>query len=159
MLDDLEKQLTELDELVTNEALDNEDLGRLAKELVQARELVRVVRDIAGRIEQGVARAMANEKKIVVEGVGTLERNIDISRKEWDHKLLASKLVANALVKYAKENGGEMLDESTAQVVLEAIEKSCRTEWRVTGLAEYDINADDFCTKEYGQPRIRIYAP
>jgi hypothetical protein len=158
MLDDLQKRLFELDELVTDEVLDSEDIARLAKEVLQARELVRVVRDISNRIEQGLARAMT-EKKMVVEGVGVLERNVDVSRKNWDHKALASKLAAEAVLKHAQENGGELIDKSTAETFVKAFETACRMEWRVTGLGEYGIDADKYCDKEFGQPRVRITTP
>lgn len=154
MLDDLQKQLFELDELVTDAVLDDEDLADLAREVLKARELVRVVRDISNRIEQGLARAMT-DKKMVVEGVGVLERNVDVARKNWDHKALASRLVAAALEKW-KEETGEILDDDTAKVVLDAFEKACRTEWRITGLGEYGIDGDKYCDKEFGQPRVRI---
>lgn len=158
MLDDLEKLLFQKWDEVTDELLDKEEISDLAREVLQARELVRVARDITNRIEQALARAMT-EKKMVVEGLGVLERQVDVSRKNWDHKRLASKLVAAAIEKYAMENEGELLDRRTGQVVLDAIEKSCRTEWRVTGLGEYGIDADDFCDKEFGQPRVRITTP
>lgn len=150
-------QMSEMDEKVTPEWLDSFEFEELAAELIRVREFVRIMRDVAGRVEQAVANAMAH-KKVTVPGIGVLEKNVDVTRKEWDHKALASKLVANALEKWKVETG-EVLDQETANVVLEAIEKACRTEWRMGGLREYSINADDYCTTEYGSPKVRIYAP
>lgn len=147
-----------LDEKVTAEWLKEYEFEELVAGMMAAREMVRVLRDVANRIEQAVAAEMT-DKKVTVSGFGVLERNVDVTRKGWDHKALASKLVAQALLKHAMDHGGEMLDKQTAAVVLQAIEKSCRTEWRITGLGEYGIDADKYCTKEFGQPKVRVYTP
>jgi hypothetical protein len=157
MIEDIQKLVYELDEQVTNEALDDMELTDLARQMLQFRDLVRVVRDLAGRLEQGVARAMP-DKKVTIDGLGTLERNVDVSRKNWDHDMVASKLVTQALERWMQETG-EVINVEQAQAVLVAIMTACRPEWRMGGLKDYGIDPDDYCEKTYGQPRIRVYAP
>jgi hypothetical protein len=154
MLDDAEKVLFQLDDVVTPEVLGAYSVEELARMVLQGRELVRVLRDITGRCEQALVATMP-QKKMTVEGIGVLEKTTETSRKEWDHPLLFGRVAkVSEQLRVDPESGEIKLSE--AEALLKAITMACRPEWRVTALKELGIDANDFCEVTYGAQKVRI---
>jgi hypothetical protein len=154
VLDESEKILAELDEEATPDNLDGYNLETLAKLLLQGREMVRVMRDITGRIEQATVRAMPH-RKAVIEGVGHLEKSAETTRRAWDSPLLAGAVLQSAVNTW-KEETGEVVSSDVANMVLDAFMKAARPEWRVTALRDMGINADNYCEVSYGEQKVRV---
>jgi hypothetical protein len=154
MLDDAEKILTQLDEVAGVEELDSYTVEELTKLLIQGREMVRVMRDISGRIEGALVRAMPH-RKMTIEGIGVLEKTTETTRKEWDHPLVASR-VANTVTDTWKHSTGEVLDGDLVAMFLKAFSDAARMEWRVTALRDMGIDPDKYCQTTYGSQKVRI---
>lgn len=154
MLNEAEKILTQLDEVAEPNELDEYSLETLVKLLIQGREMVRIMRDIAGRIEQATVRAMPH-RKMVIDGIGTVEKTTETARKEWDHPLVAGQVLRSATDSWAKETG-EIVDQELAGKVLDAFMAAARMEWRVTALKDLGINPDNYCETTYGSQKIRV---
>jgi hypothetical protein len=145
-----------LDDTLAPEPLAKLPLEELVQGLLTAREMASYCRGIAGQVERAVAAAMP-DKKMVVPGVGVLERRVEISRKEFDVPRIAGRVVRAALDRRLDPETGELrCDEATA--VLEAFMLACRPEWRVGGLKDLGIDIDQYCTKEFGLPRVQVTA-
>lgn len=154
MLDESEKILAVLDEEATPDNLDSYDIETLARLLLQSREMVRVMRDITGRIEQATVRAMPH-RKMVIEGVGHLEKAAETTRRAWDSPLLAGAVLKAAVTQWVQETG-EVVGDDVANMVLEAFMKAARPEWRVTALRDMGIDADNYCEVSYGEQKVRV---
>jgi hypothetical protein len=88
------------------------------------------------------------ERKVVVSGVGIVERKAKITRRNWDSEELLRKIVVNALV---DQETGEIPSspvEAVHQVVAEI--RACvpftgSTAWRVGALKERGYDPDEWC--------------
>ena len=105
-------------------------------------------------LESDVKRYIADtmpDRKVTVEGVGTVERKAKVTRKGWDSVELLRRLVGSALV---DPDTGEIPDspmEAADRILREVtacLPITGSTGWRVTALRDRGIDPDEWCTEE-----------
>lgn len=109
---------------------------------------------VCKQLESRLAAAMKN-KVMSLDGIGTFEKAPAVSRKSWDHPLLAQKIVAKALdSRQIDSETGEV--EDRAEVATKALLSTAGISyWRVGEVKKLGIDPDQYCDKEYGAPRVK----
>lgn len=128
-----------------------EELARAYVDLKQVADAVAIV---CREVETRLVNAMQT-RHLTIENLGTFEKLPATSRKAWDHPLLAEKIVQKALDKrLVDRDTGEV--EDPVQVATKALLSTAGISyWRVGEVKKLGINADEYCEKEYGNPRVK----
>lgn len=82
--------------------------------------------------------------------LGSVEVRRSTTRRAWDHQGLRRDFL-NA---YLDRNGGEAPDPFT--VVEDFLKVASINGWKVTGLREYGLEANDYCDHEPGTPKVVV---
>jgi len=126
---------------------ESEDWESLIRGLEPLQQILSDLRILENDVKNYIAETMP-ERRVSVEGVGTVERKAKITRRNWDSDELLRKIVMGAL-----------LDPDTGEIPsspLEAVDrvmgevKACvpftgSTGWRVGALKDRGIDPDEWC--------------
>jgi hypothetical protein len=123
------------------------DYEALIRGLEPLQQILGDLRILEHAVKNYIADTMP-ERKVVVSGVGIVERKAKITRRNWDSEELLRKIVVNALV---DQETGEIPSspvEAVHQVVAEI--RACvpftgSTAWRVGALKERGYDPDEWC--------------
>lgn len=124
------------------------DLSRdgIARLLCDLRDLSAELRGFSQDVTKDLL-AHADEKRFVVDGLGTVEIKRSIRYSEWDNDGLTRKLVALALdERKVDEETGEY--EPAWEAVARVLSEASRPSWRVTPLRDRGIQIDEYCHVE-----------
>jgi hypothetical protein len=122
-----------------------------ARALRGLRRNLGIIRQVEAGLERWIAECFAHEKwrdPHELPGVGMVEVKRSKDRKAWDHEALKSRWL-NA---YTASTGGEVTDPAEVRDALLNVVSIAG--WKVTGLRELDIDADDYCSSLPGTPRV-----
>jgi hypothetical protein len=126
-----------------------------ADSLGQLSDAIMSLRQLQALLERWVAECFraegwkANEPR-EIPGVGVVEVRRSRNRRAWQHEQLRSAW----LNEYLSRNGGEAPDPFT--VVADFLKVASINGWKVTGLREYGLEADDWCDSEPGTPTVQV---
>ena len=123
------------------------DWETLIRGLEPLQQVLGDLRIVEQQVKRGIADTMP-ERRVTVEGVGTVERKAKVSRKNWDSDELLRKLIARAIL---DSETGEL--PSSPIVAADLILQELRAVmpitgslgWRVTALRERGIDPDEWC--------------
>lgn len=121
--------------------------------LARMREVIAQLRRCEAGFERWIAEVFADQgwrDPHEFPGVGAVEVRRSKTRRAWDHEALQRKW----LDAHMAETGGEVLEP--AEVVTAYRKVAQVSGYKVTGLKELGIYADDFCDSEPGTPRVVI---
>lgn len=112
---------------------------------LRLRELAKQFCILRDQLNRELAQAMPT-KKVEVPGLGLLERMAGCDRRNWDHQLVASAVLAaveeQPELRCDPETGELMpIGEALVRWLLEA----CLPGWRVTGLRQIGLDPDRYC--------------
>lgn len=135
--------------------VDSMTVDEAAEHLSQLKETVKSLRQIEAAFERWIAECFkaegwkANDPR-EFPGLGTVEVRRSKNRRAWEHDLLRR----DWLNTYMEGRGGETPDPF--DVVADFLKVASVGSWKVTGLREYGIDADDYCDSEPGTPTVNI---
>ena len=123
------------------------DYEALVRGLEPLQQVIGDLRIIENEAKRAIADTMP-DRKVTVEGVGTVERRLKVTRKNWDSDELLRKIVAAAVV-----------DPTTGEIPSSPIEAADRIlqeiraclpitgslGWRLTALRERGYDPDEWC--------------
>ncbi len=128
----------------------------------EAAPILKAVRDMKwtlGVLEKSIESKLVEampKKKVSIEGLGTLERMTGNTRKNWDHRLLASMIAGRAVV---DEATGEILapKEAAERAKDLLLEAAAISYWRAGVLREkFGLDPDRYCDSEKSKPTVII---
>lgn len=115
--------------------------------LVPVQQVLGDLRELEKLVKQLIAKTIP-EKRVTVEGVGTVERRKAATRKQWDSEELLRKIMVRALV---DEQTGEVPSspmvavDIVMQEVLACVPITGSLGWRVTALKDRGFDPDEWC--------------
>lgn len=126
------------------------DWESLVRGLEPLQQVLGDLRMLEHQVKRGIADTMP-ERRVSVEGVGTVERKAKVTRRNWDSDELLRKIIAGAIL---DETTGEL--PSSPVVAADLILRELRAVmpitgslgWRVTALRERGIDPDDWCDED-----------
>ena len=123
------------------------DYEALIRGLEPLQQILTDLRLLEFDVKKHIAATMP-ERIVSVPGVGTVERKMKITRRNWDSDELLRKIVVNALVD--KETGEIPSSPIEAVEAVVAEIKACvpftgSTSWRVGALKERGFDPDEWC--------------
>lgn len=137
------------------------DVDALAVGLAGLRTLQRDLRALADAVEADVA-ALMDGPRLVVDGLGVLERHRRAERVRWDGEAILQRLVRLAL----DPDGTGELPASPIEAVTAVIGALAEcstitlpsTSWRTTALRArgIDVDGEELRSKEPGRPTVQI---
>jgi len=152
---DIVAHLRRFFDLLDAEAHSHEgDPVALSQALARLEALAADIRFVKDTVRRLTAEALAAERvrRLTVSGVATVEATTEVSRSEWRHRDLLSKMLdVSALVVIDGDTGVRFDCDEAADLILAWF----RPEWRMTPLREAGVDPDDFCavaTDEAGRP-------
>lgn len=102
---------------------------------------LRAVRDSVKRLA-AVALADQRIRRLMVEGVASVESTSEIKRSGWQHARLLGDMLERHEISLLDRKTGERLDSiDAAMIVLEWM----RPEWKMTPVRDSGLNPDDYC--------------
>ena len=104
--------------------------------------------------ENDVARLMP-DKKVVVDGIGQIERRTQITRK-WESSELLKDLCRLALMNRETGEVDQQLLARVHAILAAAMPITASTGWRVTALKDLGLNEDEYCDKTFGRQTINF---
>ena len=135
------------------------DWEALVRGVVPLAAIMKQLRELEAFAKQRTAETMP-EKRLTVEGVGTVERRAATQRRKWDSEELLRKILVQALV---DTETGEIKADTPMEAadvvmheVLECLPVTPSVGWRVTALKARGFDADEWCETTYGAPTIQI---
>lgn len=135
------------------------DWEALVRGLVPLQAMMRELRDLEAAVKQAAAECLP-EKRVTVEGVGTVERRAAAQRKRWDSGELLRRLVFRSLVDEATGEmlAGDALDaaERVHAVVTDVLPITPSLGWRVGALRARGVDPDEWCEVTYGRPTVQV---
>lgn len=136
------------------------DWEALAWALSAVRALSRDLRTLERATVEDVA-GLLPEKRVTIDGLGTVERRKASTRRAWQSEDLFRRLLAQALV---DPETGEILAGSTLEVaetigseVLACMPVTASMGWRVTALRARGLDPEDWCETTEGPASITIH--
>lgn len=126
------------------------DWEALIRGLEPLQQVLGDLRLIEQQAKRGIADTMP-ERKVTVEGVGTVERKAKITRKGWDSDELLRKIIAGAIL---DEETGELPESPmvAADLILQELRAvlpiTGSLGWRVGALRDRGIDPDEWCTED-----------
>lgn len=123
------------------------DWEALIRGLEPLQQVLGDLRLIEQQVKRGIADTMP-ERRVTVEGVGTVERKAKVTRKNWDSDELLRKIIAVAIL---DRETGEL--PSSPMIAADLILQELRAVmpitgslgWRVTALRERGFDPDEWC--------------
>lgn len=132
------------------------DRDELAHTLSRLRSARRMLSDAERDIEQHLATAMGDDKVVVVEGLGTVERKHSPVKPTWDHERLLPRIAAMSRdERLINERTGEIESDSDAAARV-LFECAAISYWRVGKLQERGIDAKEYRSEDSWRASIRI---
>jgi len=135
----LQDVVADLDELVSGFTIDD------LKDALTARSILSVVNmglaQIRETLDDKIGEAMG-EYRVVIDGIGQVERHKKKARSKWDREALLSAVRDTRLI---DEDTGEVLDPTPLDKVLHVWNLGAP---RLTALKERGLDADEFCELE-----------
>lgn len=136
------------------------DWEALAWALSAVRALARDLRTLERATVEDVATTLP-EKRVTIDGLGTVERRKASVRRAWQSEDLFRSVLARALV---DEDTGEILAGSTLEVaetigseVLACMPVTPSMGWRLTALRARGMDPEDWCETTPGPASITIH--
>lgn len=126
------------------------DWEALIRGLEPLQQVLGDLRLLEQQVKRGIADTMP-ERRVSVEGVGTVERKAKVTRKGWDSDELLRKIIAGAIL---DEETGELPESPVvaADLILQELRAvlpiTGSLGWRVTALRERGIDPDEWCTED-----------
>lgn len=123
------------------------DWESLIRGLEPLQQILGDLRILETDVKKYIAETMP-ERRVHVEGVGSVERKAKITRRNWDSEELLRKIVVGALVDPATGEIPSSPSEAVEKVMLEV--KACvpftgSTGWRVAALKDRGFDPDEWC--------------
>jgi len=126
------------------------DWEALVRGLEPLQQVLGDLRMLEQQVKRGIADTMP-ERRVTVEGVGTVERKAKTTRRNWDSDELLRKIISGAIL---DEQTGEL--PSSPMVAADLILQELRAVmpitgslgWRVTALRERGIDPDEWCEQD-----------
>lgn len=126
------------------------DWEALVRGLEPLQQVLGDLRLVEQQAKRGIAATMP-DRRVTVDGVGTVERKARITRKNWDSDELLRKIIAGAIL---DEATGEV--PSSPVVAADLILQELRAVmpitgslgWRVTALRERGYDPDEWCEED-----------
>lgn len=126
----------------------------LARALGNARSLLQAVKSHEAEVEAALAACLGKDL-FVVEGVGAFQRKGSVTRKAWDSQSLFGTVASRAV--NMREPDADGCITAPEAVVLDSLQKCVGVSyWRVGALRDLGIDPDEYCSVEYGPPRVTI---
>lgn len=144
--------------MVTDEMRAELALQGDTEQLLQGLEYLKTIkRDLDTLIratEDDIVRLM-DDKKVVFDGIGVVEKKTAVTRK-WDSEGLLKHLVRTSL---DPEGTGEITLDSVFGLIENlkmVLPLTSSLGWRVTELTKLGINTDEFAEKTYGRTGLTV---
>jgi hypothetical protein len=123
------------------------DWETLVRGLEPLQQILGDLRILETDVKKYIAETMP-ERRVHVEGVGSVERKAKITRRNWDSEELLRKIVVGALVDPVTGEIPSSPSEAVEKVMLEV--KACvpftgSTGWRVAALKDRGFDPDEWC--------------
>lgn len=109
-------------------------------------ELKRLAGDLHRIAEDLLVAALDGVRRVTIDGT-TVEVRRSYRRTDWEHSKVATHVALTAL-------GGEVIEGM--DVVIDALLKACRPEWRVTALKDMGLNDEDYATRILGRATVAV---
>lgn len=134
------------------------DLEDVVRWLIHIRAVMEQFRDARDLLAE-IGADLMTQQRLVIEGVGVIEKTGGWNRSQWEHGRLASHVVRFAQEEresYAREHDGEVVESEGAAVARMLLDSIGVNYWKVTGFRERGVDADEYCTKQKARPGIRL---
>jgi hypothetical protein len=128
------------------------DYEGLIRGLEPLQQIIGDLRIVENDVRNFIADTMP-ERRVTIPGVGTVERRLKITRRNWDSEAILRRLIMQALV---DPETGEIPNspmEAVDKVIVEV--KACAPftgsmAWRTTALRERGFDLDEWCEEHRG---------
>lgn len=123
----------------------------------KARKALQLTEDAIKAELSTLMRRDLNQRQTVVPGFGTLEAKAGAKRKDWDTDRVVSAITAVGISGYVDQSTGEVTNAEGVMGYANGVANllaACTPSWRVGGLAALGLNADDYCSTEYGRATV-----
>jgi acetolactate synthase small subunit len=132
--------------------LKNNDTEVLAETLIVLDKIKKEVSELLDQTREVLVRLMGELPEIQHNGF-VLEKKNGSPRKSWDHKALAE-IVSNRIVDMSVDMDTGEITKTPQEMLMEIVEYTGISYWRVKELSKIGINADRYC--EVGEPKANI---
>lgn len=133
--------------------VETSDWDALSRGLVNLNNFKNNLSALIQAIEADIYRLLP-EKKVSIEGVGTVEKRRSNSKK-WD-----SEGLINNIVNLKLNNGTGEITPTDVFELIETLKRvmplTASLGWRSTELSKENINIDDYCDITWGRPTVTI---
>jgi len=130
----------------------SDDPEVLAEILISLDKAKKEISELLDRTKEVLVQLMGELPELQYNGF-VLEKKNGSPRKSWDHKTLAE-IVSNRIIDMSIDmDTGEVI-KSPQQMLMEIVEYTGISYWRVKELSKIGINADQYC--EVGEPKTNI---
>ncbi len=134
------------------------DVQGMALLLVAIRRAMAQLRWAADELEDEITKVMPS-KTMNVAGLGQIEMRTGASRKGWDKEGLIANLTHQIAVDQppiANAITGEVVSpHAVVEGVLQQFLIAATPSWKTTGLREFHIDPDEYCTTTWGRKTIQ----
>jgi hypothetical protein len=130
----------------------SDDPEVLAEILISLDKAKKEISELLDRTKEVLVQLMGELPELQYNGF-VLEKKNGSPRKSWDHKTLAE-IVSNRIIDMSIDMDTGEIIKSPQQMLMEIVEYTGISYWRVKELSKIGINADQYC--EVGEPKTNI---
>ena len=132
--------------------LKTDDPEALAEILISLDRAKKEISELLDQTREVLVQLMGELPELQYNGF-VLEKKNGSPRKSWDHKALAE-IVSNRIIDMSVDMDTGEIIKTPQQMLMEIVEYTGISYWRVKELSKIGINADQYC--EVGEPKTNI---